>query len=629
MATVQHKMIKRKAVPRPAPAADLDHKVPMEDVKSETIETVQGAAVVDHGLKKEDGLPVAEGPLEEGEICPDLDEQMANLELETNDEHRPPEYEDGVSTPQAIESAMEQVPEQKHSKFKTVLGEVKHFAGDLIAHPYEATKQYSILRHSHGLVYYLGPTTSVAITVFSTQPLPADRKLFLQKRGFSGKAGLKLSATLGSRSAWIDVTPSIEATADLLPKADERAWQRDITKFLKKAKDAKSKSLCLHRPIETDIVRIPHVAEDGYFRIVLCAGRKVLCPSPMFRYVSASLDPGKLRGASLTTLPLELGIKIGAVVARNAANTAAHGALQPVTTTYQNTLQPVVQKYNPMGLTQVAAQTIYDDSMASVKVNNTIDTVRETYGDERNLAFQQVGTDTVAGAATEPVEAIEDEGPRQPFPIRFPGLVTQGLSEKTRHMPGMAAVNLRNVPEDVLLRLSTGVYIGWGSLSKTKVSKTSTLPDQAYDTWMKVVMEAKSLKDKQARVVEAKRISVLLLHDFEGANIFDSRLNVMLLTCLTPISGSVQDIKHDPDRTSRDIAKAQAVLNRPAWQVESVLEQEKVLTKQRSLTDRAADAWQAGQKQIDRVPLHRLGVRTNSMGLRDQLIGNGGICVKR
>ena len=127
----------------------------------------------------------AEPTVEEVELRPDLDEQLERLELETmqqDDISLSPEAT--VSLTDAAfaaddQSAINAVQEaaRKSDKMKTALGEVKHFAGGLISRPYESTKYYSVLRHSHGLVFYRGLTTSVAITVFSDQALPADRKL--------------------------------------------------------------------------------------------------------------------------------------------------------------------------------------------------------------------------------------------------------------------------------------------------------------------------------------------------------------------------------------------------------------------------------------------------------------------
>ena len=94
------------------------------------------------------------------------------------------------------------------SKWKTAYQNTKHFAGGLISHPFESTKHFSILRHSHGLVFYRGPLTNVAVTIFSDQPLPADRTLWLQTKGWAGKRGLKVKTFCRASRNWMDVTPS-------------------------------------------------------------------------------------------------------------------------------------------------------------------------------------------------------------------------------------------------------------------------------------------------------------------------------------------------------------------------------------------------------------------------------------
>lgn len=394
----------------------------------------------------------------EGEANPDLDEQLANLEIEEHSEDEPvPSYTDGPLTeePNNLQSSS-QSQQQKPNKLRSAWSDVKHFAGGLITHPYEATKHFTILRHSHGLVYYQGPTTNIAITIFTSRPLPANRKLWLQKRGFSGKTGLKVGATLGTRSAWIDVTPAADLSAEFLPPDDERAWQRDISKFMKKAASSKNKNIRIQKPYETDVIRIPHVAEEGYFRIVLCAGRKVLCPSPMFRYVSASTDPSVLRGASLKTLPLEVGVRVGAIVANEAANSAAYGALQPVANAYENQVQPLMEKVNPAGVTQEAALYAYEESGAAERVAVAAGEVGERY-EAQQEAQEQVLTGDDTSSTVEPIGS--DEGPSPPYPLLVSGKVVQRTGKSSRFLQ-VPTADLTGVPSDQLRRLD-GVYLGW------------------------------------------------------------------------------------------------------------------------------------------------------------------------
>ncbi|KAB8071364.1 hypothetical protein BDV29DRAFT_179294, partial [Aspergillus leporis] len=214
-------------------------------------------------------------------------------------------------------------------------GEVSHFLGGLIAHPTESTRHYTILRHSHGIVFYRGSTTSIAISTFSDTPLPPDRSYWLQSRGWTGKTGMKAKALLRLTDDWLDVTPSFALRKGQVDTADERAWQRDIGKFRKKAPS----KLLSHKLRETIVARIPVEAGDGYFQLNLCerGKKKVLCSSPVFRVLSTSLDPSSLRGASLTTMPLE----VGAMVLGMYAQTAAQAVLNPATAKITNRLDAI------------------------------------------------------------------------------------------------------------------------------------------------------------------------------------------------------------------------------------------------------------------------------------------------
>ncbi|KAK4505900.1 hypothetical protein PRZ48_003865 [Zasmidium cellare] len=593
-------MIQRKPVPGGRPL-NVDQKQALDKVMGETRPPPESKPPP-YEFDKVDSI-------QEGQIIDEFDEQLKALDL--NSEPEPSEALPGASH-ESIEAAA--ASSKNPSKMKAALGtafnEAIHFAGGLVSHPFEATKHYSVLRHSIGLVYYRGPTTSVAITVFSDQPLPPDRKLWLQKRGFSGKTGLAVG-TLGTRSAWIDVTPRISATPDTLPKADERAWQRDINKFLKKAKDVKQ--IRNHRPYETNVVRIPHVAVDGYFRIVLCEGRKVLCPSPVFRYASTSTNPGMLRGTSLRSLPSELGIKIGAMVANNTANAAAAGVVQPVTTAVQNAVQP----YQYGGLTQMAATSAYDSSGAPQR----IEALNEAYEQRRELSHQLALGDTGEGASL----IGSDDGPEHPFPIRLAGKVVPGTG-RSRKQFGMPTANLGDVAEDTTLRLS-GVYVAWAMVVPPKKLKEDLPQNELYDTWHPAIVTVAPLQNTQTSVVEKRSISAYLINDLGNTTFFDSKLHLMIMGFMHPIPQT--SIEDQALQIAQDVATAQASLERPAWQVEPILTRIKTESSSRSFTDRLADAREAGQKQVDKVPVHWLGVRTESMGLKDQLIGNGGICVRR
>lgn len=495
--------IKRKAVPNSVP---IDAKAQFS--ANPVVESPSDDPPPEYDFK--DKIDYLDSPVVEGETKQDLDEQLERLQLETGHDDDLYSQSNERSAEPSPTTEADSTP-SKDSKLKFTLREIKHFAGGLVTHPFEATKHYTVLRHSHGFVFYQGSTTSVAITVLSHQPLPAERTLWLQKRGFSGKTGLKVG-TLGSRSAWIDVTPTTDATADQIAPDRERAWQRDISKFLKKTRD--TKNISKHRPYETHIVRIPHVAEDGYFRIVLCAGREVLCPSPVFRYASSSVDPSVLRGASLSTLPLELAIKVGSLVAHHTANTAAAGALQPAVSTVQSAARP----YGYSGMTQWAAKTAYDATVAE-KVDSTVGSVNQQYDEKRQLD----ATSAMDGNEGE----FDESGPGEPYPIRFSGKIASGLCDK-KQATTFPTAKLVDVPQDTLLRLR-GTYFGWVSLSKTKVVVEPIFSENLFDTWLPAIMIVDVESNEKIAVVEKKIIRLLIMRDFESAEFCNAKVSLMVM----------------------------------------------------------------------------------------------------
>ncbi|KAK5059929.1 hypothetical protein LTR84_009812 [Exophiala bonariae] len=506
--------------------------------------------------------------------------------------------------------------------FKSALQDARHFAGGLISHPYESTKHYSILRHSHGLVYYTGTSTNLAITIFSDRDLPIDRTLWLQRKGFSGKTGLKIGGLLGARSTWVNVTPAVRATPAQLEPTDERAWQRDIKKFLKKA----PKEIRSHLVRETDILRIPCEADDGYLRVVLCTadGKKVLCGSPIFRLASSSTDGSSIRGASLVTMPLEVGIKIASVVANN----AVAATLSPAAETARTFVSTKVsQIYQPSAILQSTVTTAYDSS----GMQGHIDRANEQYDRKRDESFN--ATNTTAFDALARADIIGDEsGPNSPFPVMFQGKVIPGSGTSTVQW-NMPTANLTAVSEDILLR-HRGVYFGWAAIHlPTKVAVEKELSSD----WHQAIIFIAPDPTARRTVVHKNTARVYVIHDFQATLFFDAKLSVMMMGFLrhVHVDESAELGGRDPDRDAqlfdvyKDIAVATASLARPNWQADATLERVESAASARSFRDRYVDLRQSSQRHIDRVPVHMLGIRTEGAGLKDRLIGNGGVCVPR
>lgn len=505
----------------------------------------------------------------------------------------------------------------KSLTFKTAIEDVRHFAGGLISHPYEASEHYSVLRHSHGLVYFKGFNTNVAITIFGDQSLPDDRKFWLQKRGYSGRAGLKIGASIfGTKGAWINVTPTTRCKAEHLPASDERAWQRDIAKFLKKT----DKHVKNHSPLETCILRIPCNAEDGYFRVLLCTGdkgKKTLCPSPIFRLVSTSTSMGSLRGASLSTMPLELGIKIGQFAARQVAvNAAAPMAGQAVQ--QAKSMVP----WQPSFVQQQAASIVQGSAQAQLQDAHA-----------RSEEMEQTKVDQYAAQMQENLDHAQmvgpETGPEQPYPLRFSAKVMK-VSEYRQAELGVPTASLSGVPDDVTLRLS-GTYLGWATITG---SKTLDLDVDDSDGWYQIILSATARSDTQASVVMKKNISMYLLTDDCDIELVGAKLSLLVMGRLRPSASRhlLDDTKNIEEEVSlllQDIATTQASLNRPEWGPGITLQRVRTDKSSRSFNERYADARNSVQKEVDKVPVHWAGVRTDSMTLRDCLVGNGGVWVIR
>ena len=498
-------------------------------------------------------------------------------------------------------------------------GEVRHFAGGLISHPAESTKHYSILRHSHGLVYYSGSYTNLAITLFADRELPSDRTFWLQRKGWSGETGMKAGAFFGTHGSWIDVTPSITATADQMKPADERAFQRDIKKFLRKA----PKKLAQHQLRETNVLRIPCEADDGYLRVVMCAGekgKKTLCPSPVFRLASTSMSSSSIRGSSLKTLPVEAAIKIGTVAAQKTATTFAGPYVETARMFMTNQITSV---YQPSAIVQTAATTAYGVS----GVPDKIDVTNEQYEDARESS-QRVMEQEAYDALTQPVVIGDEAGPRQPYPIRFYGKIVAGTGQSMAAL-GIPTANLANVDSDILLK-HTGIHFGWASLDVPKKLRDELLID---DDWREAVISIIPDPSSRANVVQKKIVRVYILEEFEGAKFFDAKLSVILMGFIRPASQVVPGEQPDPQATLgnlyTDITSTSASLARSAWQADETLERIRSTASSRSITERYVDARQSTQKRIDKVPVWSLGVRSDGAALKDRFIRTGGITIRR
>ncbi|KAF2969611.1 hypothetical protein GQX73_g4026 [Xylaria multiplex] len=484
----------------------------------------------------------------------------------------PPEF--SVTSSPATPDA----PVSSSSRWKTVVDETVYFAGGLISHPFESTKHYSILRHSSAIVYYKGPETNVTISVFGDSTLPSDRSFWIQRKGFSGNIGMDASALMRTTANWIDVTPSVQALVSNVPASDERAWQRDIKKFLKKA--SKDKRLSKQIIRETCILRIPAVAADGYLRIVMCTGQRSktsLCPSPTFRLASTSSDVSVLRGASLTTLPLEMGLKAASVI----GNQYVQRVVGPAQTVVQSRL-------NFEGNFDAARDVKY----GSLHDESTLDELPEIIGN--------------------------DTGPEKPFPVVFYGKVVPGAAQSE----AASTVSLSDVAEDLLLRLD-GVYIGWVAVEQNRVTN-----ENLYG-WHEAIITIGVLPYSAATVIPRKVASVHIIG--EKTTSFNTRLKVLIMALLrsTPKLTHPRPPTEITTAISRDTEIAIASLSRAMWQPDVSLQLLSTEKAERTMAEKYVGLRSQVQRHVDSFPIHRVGIRTDRAEVKDEAYGLGGFYIQR
>ncbi|UQC78870.1 uncharacterized protein CLUP02_04349 [Colletotrichum lupini] len=518
--------------------------------------------------------------------------------------HNSRDVSTGTSTPfitqlHPIRNLIKESQLKEKTFWQTALDETKYFAGGLISHPFEYTKHYSILRHSGALVWYRGPSTSITITIFSDAPLPATRTVWLQQKGFSGNMGMNLKSLVGANTSWLDVTPSMQGTPAAMTEGDERGCQRDLKKFLKKA----PKNLAKHMPRETHVVRIPAAADDGYFRLVLCTGgggdggkRKVLCPSPVFRVASTSTDMSVTRGASFASMPLELGIKAGSVV----ATTVVNRYIGPAAAVVQSRTKKISQaKF----VTKHAAHIAYAKSgIEKSGIKTHVTAYEEQYASTRSGGYDawQSGE---AGFQEAPPEVIgPDSGPTDPFPIKFDGKIVRGTGRGGMEL-GIPTANLEGIPEDVRMRMR-GVYFGWA-----RVVPRSGLEAISTD-WHESIITVGPAPYATPRVAAKNVATVHLIHEFGGALFLDTKLKVLVMGQLRMAAPPVAGSEAALEAYGADVLLTVASLSRDSWCPIETRERMRTMRSEMSLADRYVETRDRVQKQVDRMPVHLAGVPT-------------------
>ena len=511
------------------------------------------------------------------------------------------------------------------------LREARHLAGGIIHHPAESTDHYSILRHSHGLVFYQGTATSLAISVFADRELPSDRSYLLKPKAWS--ITKKNRATFKEQTdSLINVTPSATVRVEQLNPSDERAWQRDIAEFKHRTRRGYKRKHILR---ETVVVRIPTEAGDGYFQLALCHGKseEMYCLSPVFRVLSVSPNMGAISGAHWATLPLE----IGAIALTMQARAAIGAALLPVKLAAKSKTEPHMGGMMAhAGDARKAGKLAYGATGAADKMAVELAKFNDSYTQEREGPFT-------------PALKIDDDyehGPKPPYPISFVAHVDTSRRSRTKHI--MPRRDLVNIPDTVLYKLC-GYYFGWCYLTSERVDRHGRVRKRA--RWYQAIIivipiDIEGLDRVSMSRANQKHAQIQILDDHEQPG-HDEILKIQIFGCIRPWDQELErmlaaDMKKGEEvafetameNEASDIVIAQAILDEPSWHPEVVTEREAAEPKEKlqgleRVKQEYTEKRLAVQKKIDKVPLHKFGVRMPVDKRKDHTVVTNGFYVER
>lgn len=514
---------------------------------------------------------------------------------------------------------------------------------------------------------------------------------------------MKIKNWLGGREDWVCVTPASKVLAEELESGsaskkggqgllglggatEERGWKRDIKRTEKKLRKEFGEKKG-HVARLTAVVRVPEGCEDGYFRVHLCLNgdaekeeekkkkreakggkektetkdpqsvleeqrkkMKVLCSSPIFRLASTSTDPSSIRGASLSTMPLEMGISLTSVIASQVISSK----IAPIKDQITNRIDPI------------RAHPIVEE--LGIMATEEVKAAREEAEEEEQERLRELfGAMCVAGGVGAGVAAARglegggngvgvgvsgvvgpDEGPLAPLPIRFGGKVIPGTGRSKAEM-GFPTANLKDLPEEIKHHFK-GVYSGYARIVPGKGGPMG--PEGPTEVWYKAIISSGPVPyAKKTAVIVEQQTTVYFITDFgAGVTFFGSKVEVLVMGFLHPVLDYRETSpQYRLDTAHQDVVLALASLKRPNWAAQSTLakmetaeanvdgergliggfKKTKVVEKGQEVKEKIFEAKKKVAKQIDRIPVHIVGIRKDDGKARDRYYGTGGYWIPR
>jgi hypothetical protein len=310
------------------------------------------------------------------------------------------------------------------------------------------------------------------------------------------------------------------------------------------------------------------------------------------------------------------------------ARTAAQTVVAPVKSAIQSKVNP----YRPSWVTQTAAKTAY--STTGIQ-----DRMGETFYPSPGATGRVQDNNNPAESSEPALIAIED-GPQDPFPTEFKARAQIGQMTSPVASSDTPRLALSKIPDWVLEQLR-GYFFGWARFD------VSSGKDISFGPWCPVILSVRTLDPLQAARVNVAQIAkrVVALRLLGEVPLQTTKMEVRVMGFLRA------DIPPPTGSTSQQLAEAQEAAAEAAMLadvydasiVENILVHQAWAPERpswRELPQRAtgwkdhtlegySNARVQGQKLVEQVPLHRLGVRSMTDGMREKQVATNGFYIVR
>jgi len=288
-----------------------------------------------------------------------------------------------------------------------------------------------------------------------------------------------------------------------------------------------------------------------------------------------------------------------------------------------------MRRYEPGFLEQKALKLGYN-----VTAKQSVDAMLHAHDVQRAAEYDLTAYDDELAEGLMKAEGEESGGnvglvPLPPFPIHFASKFAAEMATSDG-ISDYVSYQLLTVPDDVMVR-HDGRFASW---VKPQLEKSIS------SDWLPAIV---SFCSERHKVSQRKAVTLTCFEKLTDSDLpSNTKAEILLMAFLRhnnststseapkPLANDTGAVNtEDGDQIVTDITITEAILSLPSFDPETSLEALQSAKVERNFTENMADLRMSGQRIFDRIPAHRLGVRTEGGKLRDAMVGRGGICVRR